>query len=239
MMFKHIRAAGVAVFATCTAFGAHADPLKVKSGSVDVDLSATQMSRVIVKGEKITAVRALDDPTGPQVLTQNDPATGDLFVGFDGDTAGRTFSVFVTTDQGETVQLLLHPGDGAARTIEIVPEGKVVERATAAGLRSNGYAETVTAFMKLMFNNQVTDGVSYSAADDKGQVSDRLNVRTVGYFKAAGLRGIVLFITNRDSVPRTVKAEQFLVAHVIAAGVSNELLGPGASTYVYIEEEAE
>lgn len=239
MTFKTLTFVSVLAVSAGIAATAYAEPLRVKSGSVDIDLSATQMSRIVVQGEKITAVRSLDDPSGPQVLTQNDPATGDLFVGFDGDTAGRTFSVFATTDQNETIQLLLHPGDGQARTVEILPEVKVAEQVLAPGLRSSGYGETVTAFMKLMFNNQVTDGVTYEPAEDKGQVSDRLNIRTVGYYRAAGLRGIVLFITNRDSVPRTLKSEQFLVAHVIAAGVSNELLEPGASARVYIEEEAQ
>ncbi len=239
MTFKTLTFVSALAIAASIASGASADPLRVKAGSVDIDLSATQMSRIVIEGEKITAVRSLDDPSGPQVLTQNDQATGDLFVGFDGETAGRTFSVFATTDQGETIQLLLHPGDGPARTVDLLPEGKTNDKVAAPVLRSNGYAETVTAFMKLMFNNQVTDGVTYEPADDKGQVSDRLNIRTVGYYRAAGLRGIVLFITNRDTVPRTLKPEQFLVAHVIAAGVSNEMLEPGASARVYIEEEAQ
>jgi conjugal transfer pilus assembly protein TraK len=239
MTFKTLTFVSVLALCAGIATQASADALRVKSGSVEIDLSATQMSRIVIQGEKITAVRSLDDPSGPQVLTQNDPATGDLFVGFDGDTAGRTFSVFATTDQGETIQLLLHPGDGPARTLEIQPEGRATEKLPTPALRSNGYAETVTAFMKLMFNNQVTDGVTYEPADDKGQVTDRLNVRTVGYYRAAGLRGIVLFVTNRDSVPRTLRAEHFLVAHVIAAGVSNELLEPGASARVYSEEEAQ
>ena len=122
MTFKTLTFVSALAIAAGIASGALADPLRVKAGSVDIDLSATQMSRIVIQGEKITAVRSLDDPSGPQVLTQNDQATGDLFVGFDGETAGRTFSVFATTDQGETIQLLLHPGDGPARTVEILPE---------------------------------------------------------------------------------------------------------------------
>jgi len=85
-MMKRIVTAGAGMFALCLAFGAQADPLRVKAGSVDVDLSATQMSRIVVQGQRIVSVRSLDDPAGPQVLTQNDAATGDLFLGFDGDT---------------------------------------------------------------------------------------------------------------------------------------------------------
>lgn len=224
---------------TCFASLACAEVISVKGGTVSIDVSATQMSRLLVQGEKITAVRSLDDPSGPQLLVQNDPATGDVFVGFDGDTAGRTFSLFVTTDQGETVQVLLHPGDGAARTIELVPEIKATAQTGSASLKVNGYAETVTAFMKLMFNSQVTDGVTYTPVDDEGETTAHLKIRTVGYYRAAGIRGIVLYVTNRDTVPQDLKAEQFLVKHVIAAGVSHEMLKPGDSARVYIAEEAQ
>ena len=223
----------------CFSSLARADTLQVKGGTVSVDVAAQQMSRILVKGEKITAVRSLDDPSGPQVLVQNDATTGDVFVGFDGDTAGRTFSLFVTTDTGETLQVLLHPGEGAAKTIELVPELKATAQPGAVSLKANGYAETIAAFMKLMFNSQVADGVTYTPVDDKGETTAHLNIRTVGYYHAAGIRGIVLYVTNRDTVPQALKAEQFLVKHVIAAGVSNEMLKPGDSAQVYIAEEAQ
>ncbi len=222
-----------------TATVANADTLQVKGGTVSVDVAAQQMSRLVVRGEKITAVRSLDDPSGPQVLVQNDATTGDVFVGFDGDTSGRTFSLFVTTDAGETVQVLLHPSEGAAKTIELLPELKATTQSGAVSLKTNGYAETVTAFMKLMFNSQTADGVTYTPVDDKGETTAHLNLRTVGYYRAAGIRGIVLYVTNRDTVPQVLKAEQFLVKHVIAAGVSNEMLKPGDSAQVYIAEEAQ
>ncbi len=227
-----------AIAATLFGMPALADTVPVKGGTASVDVSATQMSRLLVQGEKITSVRSLDDPNGPQVLIQNDAATGDVFIGFDGDTSGRTFSLFVTTDGGETAQVLLHPGDGPAKTIELVPETKAASRA-APMLRTNGYSETVTAFMKLMFNDQVTEGVTYEPASERPSEVNHLSVRTLGYYHAAGLRGIVLAITNRDTAPRALPAEQFLVRHVMAAGVSNELLEAGDTARVYIEEEAQ
>lgn len=215
-----------------------AEVVKAKAGVVSVDLSATQMSRIVVQGEKIVSVRSLDDPSGPQLLVQNDANSGDVFVGFDGETVGRTFSAFLTTEKGETVQLLLHPGDGPARTIEIALETRMAAQAGST-LRTAGYSETITAFLKLMFNGQVAEGVSYEPGQDNGRTADRLLIRTLGYYHAAGLRGIVLLVTNKDSVPRTLSPEQFLVAHVVAVGVSNELLQPGESARVYIGEEAE
>ena len=215
-----------------------AEVVKAKAGIASVDLSATQMSRIVVQGEKIVSVKSLDDPSGPQLLVQNDASSGDVYVGFDGETAGRTFSAFLTTEEGDTVQLLLHPGDGPARTVEIALESRMMAQVGPA-LRSAGYSETVAAFLKLMFNGQVAEGVSYEPGQDNGRTADRLLIRTLGYYHTAGLRGIVLLVTNKDSIPRPLNPEQFLVAHVVAAGISNELLQPGESARVYIAEEAE
>ena len=215
-----------------------AEVVKAKAGIASVDLSATQMSRIVVQGGKIVSVKSLDDPSGPQLLVQNDASSGDVYVGFDGETAGRTFSAFLTTEEGDTVQLLLHPGDGPARTVEIALESRMMAQVSPA-LRSPGYSETVAAFLKLMFNGQVAEGVSYEPRQDNGRTADRLLIRTLGYYHTAGLRGIVLLVTNKDSIPQTLNPEQFLVSHVVAAGISNELLQPGESARVYIAEEAE
>jgi len=215
-----------------------AETIRVKDGVASIDLSASQMSRVVVVGHCITAVRSLDDPAAPQLLAQTDEASGDVFIGFDGDAVGRTFSAFLSTDKGETIQLLLHPGDGPARTVEIQGEVRVGSP-EAAPLRSSGYSETVTAFMKLMFNGQVVEGVRQEPSDDRGRTAKSLLIRVLTTYRADGLKGTILVIVNKDTVPRPVTAETFLVAHVIAAGVSNELLQPGEAARAYIVEEAQ
>ena len=215
---------------------AFAETVSVKGGTVTAEVSAQDMSRLVVQGEKITAIRTMDDPSGPRLLVQNDAASGDAFVGFDGVTAGRTFSLFLTTDAGETIQVLFHPGDGAAKTVELVPERKVAS--VASPIATSGYAETVVAFLKLMFNGQDSDGVTYTPADDKGKVSGKFFLRTIGYYSADGMRGFILAVTNRDTVPQALKAEQFMVKQVMAVGVSDELLQPGETAQVYVAEEA-
>ena len=217
---------------------AAAETVVEKQGSVTVDVSASQMSRIYVRGDKILSFRQMDDPNGPGLLTQTDENTGDLYVGFDGDATGRSYSMFLTTASGEVVQVILKPTSIDPKSIEIVPElHMTTPQQSKSAVRANGYSEIVVAFEKLMFNGDTADGVSYTPVDDKGTPTQNFNVKTEGYYKTDGLRGIVLYMVNRSTVPQEITAERFLVKHVIAAGVTNELVQPGSATRVFIVEE--
>jgi conjugal transfer pilus assembly protein TraK len=217
-----------------------ADTVSAKGGSVSVDISAKQMSRIFVRDDKIIAARSLDDPNGPQLITQSDANTGDLYVGFDADAIGRSYSLFLTTQSGEVIQVLLKPTDIDPTSIEILEEHHRSQETTAPGVsKANGYAETIVAFEKLMFNGQTTDGVTYRQINDAGQETRHFLVRTLGYYHTDGLVGTVLSLTNHSTVPQELAPEQFLVRHVLAAGVSGEMVQPGEEVRVYIVEEAQ
>lgn len=232
---------GLGVVALLSAsYPALADTVTAKGGSVSIDVSSKQMSRIFVRDDKIIAARSLDDPNGPQLITQSDANTGDLYVGFDADAVGRTYSLFLTTQSGEVIQVLLKPTDIDPSSVEILEEHHRSQQTTAPGVnKANGYAETIVAFEKLMFNGQTTDGVTYRPIQDKGQETRHFLVRTVGYYHTDGLTGTVLSLTNHTTVPQELAPEQFLVRHVLAAGVSNEMVQPGEEVKVYIVEEAQ
>jgi conjugal transfer pilus assembly protein TraK len=215
---------------------AFAETKQVIGDSVTIDVPPKQMSRLFVRGQKIASVRSLDEPTGPQVLVQHDATTGEVFIGFDDDPIDGHFSLFVTTDAGQTFEVRLHPLDGADNRIELVSDdgpSLISQQTQGAG---SGYSETITAFMKLMFNGQVTQGVSFTPVKDQGEVSAHLLIKTIGYYQAEGLRGIVLNLTNQSLAPTVLQSDPFLVKHVLAVGISRETLGPKESAYVYVVE---
>ncbi len=216
-----------------------ADPAAVKNGSVSVDVSASQMSRLFVRDDKIVAIRSMSDPNGPQLITQSDSTTGDVYVGFDGDAVGRTYSVFLTTASGEVVQALLHPTNIDPSSVEILEERHKSAQNSAPGVaKSNGYTETIVAFEKVMFNGLPVDGVTYRPVSDQGTDTKHFRIRTVGFYHVDGLTGTVLSITNHSTVPQELTSEQFLVKNVLAAGVTNEIVQPGQEALVYIVEES-
>lgn len=216
----------------------HAGTYVVNNGSVSIDVANRQMSRITIRGDKIASVHEMDDPQGPTLLVQKDDQTGDMYVGFDKDAAGRTYSAFLTLQSGDTFQMLLHPSEILAANVEIVPENKKSEANTGpSNLKSPGYSEALVAFEKVMFLHQPTDGVLFTASDSKPEDTPNLTIRTIGFYKAEGIEGIELDITNHSTAPQELKCESFLVKHVLACGISNEMLEAGQNARVYIVQE--
>jgi hypothetical protein len=228
------------------ALPALAGPVIAKDGRFEADVSARQMSRIAVLGDKIESVRKIDDPNGPQILVETDAKTGDAFIGFDGDVAGRVFSVFLVTEGGRTLQAILHPIAAEGQTVLVKLDGAGATGSSPttstpiAGRpdRRETYTEVVTAFTRLMFNGDEVDGVSRKALYEPSRKAGPFMVRQVWSYDVSGLHGRVIYVTNvsQEAVPVTVDA--FLVEGVIAAAASHETLRPGEQGRVFVVEEA-
>jgi hypothetical protein len=166
MRAKLLAVAAGAVLSAVLATGAASAPILAKDGRFEADVSARQMSRIAIQGEKVVSVRNINDPTGPQVMIETDEATGDVFVGFDGDVSGRAFSVFLTTESGKTVQAVLHPMEAEGQSVIVRLEGSSGGAAPSGpgpgpqrADRRSTYPETLVAFTRLMFTGDMPDGV--------------------------------------------------------------------------------
>src|ERR1700676_4660197 len=96
---------------------ASAAPVLVHDGQFEADVSARNITRIAIAGEKVATVRKADEPQGPKMSVDVDAATGDVFVEFDGDVVGRTFTAFLTTQSGRTVEAVLSPRDREGLTV--------------------------------------------------------------------------------------------------------------------------
>ena len=236
---------------------AKAEPIKAQDGRFEAAVSSSQMSRIAIQGEKVVSVRKVDDPDGPQIMIEAEETTGDVFVAFDGDVVGRSFSVFLVTESGKTVQGLLRPIGGEGTTVLVRLEGSSAAAPAQSGssLRtdvSNGapppgaqqrsdrrasYPETLTAFIRLMFNGEAPDGVSRRAVADEGRQAGPFKIGTAELFEVPGLRGQILTVTNTSDAPQVLAADTFLVAGILAAAASHENLRPRETGRIYLVEE--
>ena len=247
--------AGAAIAAVVSG-AALAAPVIARDGRFEADVSARQMSRISIVGEKIASVRKLDEPGGPQLIVETDEASGDAFIAFDGDVAGRAFSAFLTTESGKVVQAVLRPAPGEAQTVlvrlEGVPPGPPAAAAraetTPAGLSmppvganatgpSSPYQERLVQFVRLMFNDQDAEGVTRRVTGAAPMKAGPFTVRQVTAWDSAGLHGRVLYVTNIGKAEEVVRLEAFLVERVYAAATSHERLRPGEQGRVFIVEE--
>ena len=236
---------GLAV-AVVAAAPAGAGVVPAKDGRFEADVSARQMSRISIAGEKVASVRKLDEPGGPQLMVDTDEKSGDVFVAFDGDVAGRAFTAFLTTESGKVVQAILHPVLGEGQTVLVRLEG-----AAAAGsspVRPGGvapgaapaavaYPERLVQFIRLMFADQGADGVTRRVLGQAAMKAGPFTVRQITAWEADGLHGRVLYVTNVGPAEEPVRLEAFLVERVLAAATSHERLRPGEQGRVFIVEE--
>jgi hypothetical protein len=255
-MIKRMRfGAGAAVAALLLSNPAWSAQVLAKDGKFEADVSARQMSRISIPGEKIVAIRKLDEPNGPQMLLETDDASGDAFVAFDGDVQGRAFSAFLTTESGKVVQAVLHPTPGEGQTIIVglggagVPAGPDgaagigprVSASFAGAPKTDGrspYQEALVAFVRVMFNGDEVDGVTRtSTAWGPSLRAGPFSVRQAWAYDTNGLHGRVLYLTNLGKADEEVRLDAFLVDHVYAVAQSHERLRPGEQGRVFIVEE--
>jgi hypothetical protein len=234
-----------------------AGPILAKDGRFDAEVSARQMSRIEIVGEKIAAVRKLDEPKGPQIAVEADEKSGDVFVAFEGEVeATRSFTVFLTTESGKVVQGVLHPVAADGQTVFVRLEGSpaaappaqaartdAASAAAAPAPRAEGrfaYQETLTQFIRVMFNDQEVDGVSRRPIAGGAMRAGPFGIRQVAAWDApgAGFHGRVLYLANLDKAAQPVRLDAFLVEHVVACAADHDQLRPGEAGRVFLVEEA-
>ena len=221
---------------------AGAGVIPAKEGRFEADVSARQMSRISIAGEKIASVRKLDEPAGPQLIIDTDEKSGDVFVAFDGDVAGRAFTAFLTTESGKVVQAILHPVLGEGQTVLVRLESAAV--AGPSPVRPGGgapsaaaYPERLVQFIRTMFADQGVDGLTRRVLGQAAVKAGPFTVRQTTAWDGDGLHGRVLYVTNVGAAEAPVRLEAFLVERVLAAATSHERLRPGEQGRVFIVEE--
>lgn len=240
--WRRISAVTVAGLAATLAGLAHAGVLQAKDGRFEADVSARQMSRISIAGEKIASVRKLDEPGGPQLMVDTDEKTGDVFVAFDGDVAGRAFTAFLTTESGKVVQAVLHPVLGEGQNVLVRLE------AAAGAARASGvvpgpgpvaanYPERLVGFIRAMFADQEAEGLTRRVLGQGAMKAGPFTVRETTAWEGGGLKGRVLYVTNVGLTDEPVRLAAFLVDRVLAAATSHERLRPGEQGRVFIVEE--
>jgi hypothetical protein len=173
------------------------------------------------------------------MLVEAEETTGDVYVAFDGDVLGRSFTLFLVTASGRTVQATLSPQavDGqtvlVAMSAQPTGSGASVDRTERRG----DYTETVTALMRVMFRGEVPEGVSCSAQGASGTRVGPFELRISQTCQAVGLRGQVIDIENKSAAAVPVMVDSFLVAGVLAAAADRDELQPGGRGRVFVVEE--
>lgn len=237
--------AGAASLVACVAA---AQPVTAQDGRFEAVVSASQMSRLSIEGEKIASVRKVEDPEGPSFMVEPEPATGDVYVAFDGDVVGRSFTAFLVTESGRTVQALLRPSPGEGRTVLVRLAGSPAPvssppHAQAAGAtspraeRTPAYTEAIVALMRLMVNGEARAGIERTVVRGARRKAGPFELAEVEAWSVMNLRGRVVAVTNRAETPQRLNVDVLLVGAVLAVAATGETLEPGQSARLLLVEE--
>lgn len=215
-------------------------PLKIENGAFEAAVSVDELSRITIIGDKIVSVRSLQDPEGPQMLVEAEESTGDVYVGFDGPAMGRTFSLFLVTESGRTVQAKLVASAISGQTIQVagatdtsVTGGASVERTE----RRSDYMETITAIVRVMFRGDSPSNVRCTNRNGASRDVGPYKLRVVRTCEVGPYRGVEMALQNASEALAPLLVDPFLVAGVVAAAADRDELQPGASGRVFLVEE--
>jgi len=236
------------------AFPAAALPVSTKDGRFSAEVSASELNRLTIPGERIVKIRLMGEAQGAPLLVEADDQTGDAFIGFQGEVSGRVFSAYFITESGRTVQGVFSPHDGPAQTIVLtlpandraaqpasVPDDGAAAPAPAAGEgrgRQEAYPEVLTALVRVMFNGAAPEGVQRVRVNGQPRRAGPFELVPLEIYSVDGLKGTVLSLKNLSKVGQPLTARPFLREGVLAAAVSHEQVEPGRYARVYLVEAA-
>jgi conjugal transfer pilus assembly protein TraK len=215
----------------CTsAFGLQTLQIKPNE-TVTAKISAAELSRIFVEGDRIQSVRGIDNT----YAFKSDRVTGDVFLRPMPEYQHQPFTVHLTTESGKTVSLLLVASGVPAQNIKILLQGTKNKQAAKweVGLP---YEKTLTSLMVAMVNDAKPEGFEDSPIKDAKQslLGDVATVRLQKVFSGDRLQGEVFVVTNRKKTPIVLTEAEFYRSGTRAITLLEQVLPAKAQTMLYV-----
>jgi len=197
--------------------------------TVTANISSKELTRIFVEGDRIQNVRGVQ---GAYELTK-DEKLGAVFIKLSPSYL-KTFNLFVTTESGQTYNLLLTPKDLPAESIELRPLSPVVSVAKRWE-RNSPYVETLIQLIHYMVNDIKPEG--YAVIDflkiKQKNLSPGLNMQLIRIYRGANLEGEIWQLKNACSKTLYLNKKDFFEHRVRAISLDKKVLHCNEKTYLY------
>jgi conjugal transfer pilus assembly protein TraK len=214
---------------TSSAFG-----LQIRTVSdnqtVMIKVSAKELSRIFVSGDRILNVRGLD---GAYDLKRDD-TLGEIYVQPSPYFQHKAFNLFITTEKGHTYNLFATPLEIPAESIQIKPKSPTIKLADRWE-RNSAYGEVIIKLMEYMKNEKYPEGyavVSLGKVKPK-KISSALTMQLLTIYKGDHLQGEIWLVKNVRNSGQYVHPRDFYQNDVRAVSIIDENLLPACETLVY------
>jgi type-F conjugative transfer system secretin TraK len=198
--------------------------------TVLVKISAKEQSRIFVYNDRVLSVRGLD---GAYDL-KKDEKQGDIYIKPSFYFQHKAFTLFITTEQGHTYNVLATPFNIPAETIELKPLSP--SRIIASRWEKNSpFAQTIINLINAMVNEINPDGyavVNLGKVKPK-RLSNCLTMRLLTLYQGDQLQGEIWLVKNESRVNVRVRPRDFYQDKVVGASIQNEELKPNGETLLY------
>jgi conjugal transfer pilus assembly protein TraK len=145
----------------------------------------------------------------------------------------QTFSLFLTTQKGRHVSVVVTPTTGQGQTLALVPNQAA--KADIHWERNSGYLHLLQTMMLSMLQNKPLKGMQKQAVTESRVFSHskHLQMQLTTIFSGGQLTGLVYRITNTSKYAYRLYERTFYRPGVRAVHLSQQLLKPHHSAWVY------
>jgi conjugal transfer pilus assembly protein TraK len=188
----------------------------VDNETTTAKISATDVTRIFVQGDRIKSVKGLKGA----YARENDEKNGEVYIQPTGYYQDRAFTILVSTEQGRHFTLLLNPTHSPSETLMLVPKGVGRERA-ARFEQASPYELTVYHLIRAMKNGEMPEGYAAHAVDNKTtyQLDRRFSLKLKTVYEGLNLRGEIYELCNRLNYSIQVDERAFYKAGTRAVSV--------------------
>ncbi len=201
--------------------------IDVPGEQINVNISTQTLTRIAIAGDRINKI--ISDSS--QFITETDPDSGAVFIRAQDEQA---FSLFLSTEMGNTYHLLLTPGTIEADNIEIIPHA--VNQAQADDwLKRTPYESAVTQLIQSMVNRSPLMGyqILLDVKMPAPLFGNSLKATPLAVYQGKYLQGIVFTFTNTGKQIISLSPDLLTHTNILAVAFVDETLDPKQSTTAY------
>jgi len=194
-----------------------------------ITVSAHELSRIFVEGDRIQNVRGLE---GAYTLTK-DAAQGQVYIKPTPPYQAKPFNLFITTEKGRNFNLFVMATGISGQDIELKPStpSKEVE----PWERNSEYSQVLVKLITCMINGEVPSDYSVIYPDKKVKAVkyDNFTTKLQKRYLGKRLYGEVLLIQNRRNYPLSLNEAMFYQAGTRAVTILNPTLPAKGQTELF------
>lgn len=200
----------------------------VDNKTIFAKAAATELTHVYVAGDRIVNVRGVE---GAYSL-KKERTDGTIFIQPTPAFQQKSFTLFLSTEQGHTYPLLLTSVQVPAESIRLQPITPA-RKAAARWEQQSAYEQVLLALIMSLKNEKPPEGYALIRTPSAVMQQEGFTLQRLWQYHGRHLSGDVLRITNNTEKTITLDERQFYTAHTRAISLAQTSLSPLQQTTLY------